>query len=282
MLADGALDWPSFGKLIDWHVESGSDAIVVMGSTGETATVSMDERRQLIEHAVAHANGRIPIIAGAGSNSTREAIELTRHAQAAGAAAALSVAPYYVKPTQDGLYAHYRAVAEAVDLPLILYNVPGRTAVDLADETVLRLAEIPNVAGLKDATGDIGRGVRLMRRLPADFVTYSGDDETAAALMLLGAQGNISVTANVVPADMSRLCAAARAGDVGRVRAISRRLAPLHAAMFVESNPIPVKWALARLGRLSAHHRLPLTGLSPSRHDEVAEALRWALEDDQA
>jgi 4-hydroxy-tetrahydrodipicolinate synthase len=279
MHEDGSLDWPSYRALIDWHIESGTHAVVVMGSTGESATVSMEEHRQLIQVAVSHARGRIPIIAGTGSNSTSEAIELTRFARDAGVTAALSVVPHYNKPTQEGLFAHYRAVAEAVDIPLILYNVPGRTVADLSNETVLRLAEIPNIAALKDATGDIGRGIMLMRSLPASFAVYSGDDPTAAALMLHGARGNISVTANVIPAIMSQLCSAARRGDVATVRALSRRIAPLHAAMFVESNPIPVKWALGRLGRLSANYRLPMTPLSASRQEEVANALRLALED---
>jgi 4-hydroxy-tetrahydrodipicolinate synthase len=274
MLADGAIDWAAYHRLIDWHIASGTDAIVVMGSTGESATVSMTEHRDLIVAAVDHAGGRIPIIAGTGANSTSEAIELTRDAREAGAMAALSVVPYYNKPTQDGLYRHFRAIAEAVDIPLILYNVPGRTVADLANETVLRLAEIPNVAGLKDATGDIGRGVMLMRALPRDFTVYSGDDPTAAALMLLGARGNISVTANVIPHIMSRLCAAARSGDVASVREISLRIAPLHHAMFVESNPIPVKWALERLGMIEAHYRSPLTPLSSIWHGLIDSALR--------
>lgn len=276
MDTEGGIDWPTFHSLIDWHVEVGSDALVVMGTTGESATVSMDEHCQLVQVAIDHARGRIPIFAGTGANSTSEAIELTQFAHKAGADAALSVAPYYNKPTQDGLHAHFRAIAEAVELPIILYNVPGRSVVDLANETVFRLAEIPNIAGLKDATGDIGRGVALMRELPASFALYSGDDPTAAALMLLGARGNISVTANVIPAFMRRLCHAALNGDVASVRLLSRQVAPLHEAMFVESNPIPVKWAMARLGRLTANYRLPLTPLNASKHAIVAEALRLA------
>ena len=224
-----------------------------------------------------HAQGRLPIIAGTGANSTSEAIELARFARKTGADAALSVVPYYNKPTQEGLFAHFKAIAEAVDIPLILYNVPGRTVADLGNETVLRLAQLPNIVGLKDATGDIGRGISLMRSLPKGFALYSGDDPTAAALMLLGAQGNISVTANVIPATMTRLCAAARTGDVKTVREISLRIAPLHAAMFVEANPIPVKWALAQMGKLSPFYRLPLTPLSTNRHAEVQSALRFAL-----
>ena len=281
MDADGAIDWAAYRRLIDWHVESGSDGIVVMGTSGESATLSFEEHREAIAVAIDHAGGRIPIIAGTGANSTAEAIRLTRDAYDAGAAAALFVVPYYNKPTQEGLYRHFRAVAEAVDIPLIVYNVPGRTVADLAHETILRLAEIPNILGLKDATGDIGRGVMLMRMLPDDFAVYSGDDPTAAALMLLGARGNISVTANVIPRVMSRLCLAARSGDVAAVREISRRIAPLHQAMFVESNPIPVKWALERLGLIRAHYRLPLTPLDPIWHERIDAALGEALAADE-
>jgi len=278
MHEDGSIDWPVYRSLIDWHIQSGTDAIVVMGSTGESATVSMEEHCEAIAVAISQADGRLPVIAGTGANSTGEAIELTEFAAKAGAAAALSVVPYYNKPTQQGLYVHYRAIAEAADIPLILYNVPGRTITDLADETVLRLAEIPNIVGLKDATGDIGRGISLLRSLPNGFALYSGDDPTAAALLLLGARGNISVTANIIPATMAQLCRAARAGDVFAVRDISRRIAPLHAAMFVESNPIPVKWALGRMGKITAAYRLPLTPLSPDRHEELDAALQAALE----
>lgn len=280
MFAGGAIDWSAYRRLIDWHVASGTDAIVVMGSTGESATVSMQEHRDLIARAVAYAQGRIPIIAGAGANSTDEAIELTKDAHAAGVTAVLSVVPYYNKPTQDGLYLHFRTIAEAVSVPLILYNVPGRTITDLANKTVLRLAQIPNIVGLKDATGDIGRGISLMRALPDDFALYSGDDPTAAALMLLGARGNISVTANVIPSVMRRLCQAAMSGELVEARRLSRLIAPLHDAMFVESNPIPVKWALQKLGLIEAHYRSPLTPLSPARHDQVATALREVLDAD--
>lgn len=278
MHEDGSIDWPNYRSLIDWHVRSGTDAIVAMGSTGESATISMDEHCEAIAIAIDQANGRLPVIAGTGANSTSEAIELTQFAAKAGAVAALSVVPYYNKPTQQGLYAHYRAIAETADIPLILYNVPGRTITDLADETVLRLARIPNIVGLKDATGDIGRGISLLRSLPDGFALYSGDDPTAAALMLLGARGNISVTANVIPATMAALCLAARTGDVAAVRNISMRIAPLHAAMFVESNPIPVKWVLSHMGKIAAAYRLPLTPLSEARHEEVTAALQSALE----
>ena len=282
MHEDGGIDWQSYRSLIDWHIQSGTDAIVAMGSTGESATVSMEEHCEAIAVAIDQSGGRLPVIAGTGANSTKEAIELTRFAAKVGATAALSVVPYYNKPTQQGLYAHYRAIAEAADIPLILYNVPGRTITDLSDDTVLRLAELPNIVGLKDATGDIGRGISLMRSLPNGFALYSGDDPTAAALMLLGARGNISVTANVIPSTMARLCQAARGGDVVTVREISRRIAPLHAAMFIESNPIPVKWVLGRMGKISPCYRLPLTPLSPGRHDEVTAALRLALDDEQS
>lgn len=274
---DGSLDWQSYRALIDWHIDAGTNGILVMGSTGESATVSMQEHADLIGTAVDHARGRLPIIAGTGANSTARAIELTRYAHTAGAVAALSVVPYYNKPNQEGMFAHYKAIAEAVDIPLILYNVPGRTVADLSNDTVLRLSQIPNIVGLKDATGDIGRGIMLMRSLPDAFAVYSGDDPTAAALMLHGARGNISVTANVIPAIMNRLCTAAREGDLAAVRAISRQIAPLHEAMFVEANPIPVKWALAQLGKISAFYRLPLTPLSIARHAQVADALRLAL-----
>ncbi|HTJ91307.1 MAG TPA: 4-hydroxy-tetrahydrodipicolinate synthase [Acidocella sp.] len=277
MYEDGSLDWNALRALIDWHIAEGSDAIVVLGSTGEAATMSMEEHGDLLQIAVEHARGRIPIIAGTGANSTSEAIELTQYAKNAGVLATLSVVPYYNKPTQEGMFRHYAAVAEAVNLPLILYNVPSRTVVGLDDETVMRLAEIPNVVGLKDATGDIGRGIMLMNRLPTDFVVYSGDDPTAAALMFHGAHGNISVSANVIPALMSRLCAAARSGDAPTVRALCQRIAPLHEAMFVESNPIPVKWALAQMDKISEAYRLPLVPLSPSKHAQVAAAMKCAF-----
>lgn len=281
MFGDGAIDWSSYRRLIDWHVQEGSDALVVVGTSGESATLSMAEHLQLIGVAVEHAADRIPIIAGTGANSTQEAIELTCFAAAVGAHAALSVVPYYNKPTQNGLYRHFSAIAQAADIPLILYNVPGRTITDLANDTVLELAAVPNIAGLKDATGDIGRAVMLMRSLPQGFALYSGDDPTAAALMLLGAQGNISVTANVVPALMAQLCAAARTGDVATVRALGTRLAPLHEAMFKEANPIPVKWAVERLLSIPAHYRLPLTPASNALRYEIANAIFGALALDQ-
>lgn len=273
MLEDGSIDWRAYRALIDWHWEEGSAGLVVLGSTGEAATMSMPEHKELIRVAVDHAAGRLPILAGTGSNSTDEALELTGFAGEAGATAALSVVPYYNKPTQDGMYRHFRTIAEQVDIPIVVYNVPGRTVADIANDTIVKLAEIPNVVGLKDATADIGRAILLMRRLPADFVVYSGDDPTATALMLHGARGNISVTANVVPALMALLCAAALENDVGMVRSLGARLAPLHEAMFLESNPAPVKWALSHLGRIGAHHRLPMVPLSSHHHARVAEAL---------
>lgn len=273
MHEDGSIDWQSFRDIIDWHIQSGSGGLVIMGSTGESATVSVDEHCELIAVGVNHVRGRLPVIAGTGANCTRDAIELTRFAQKAGANAALSVVPYYNKPTQHGLFAHFQAIAEAADIPLILYNVPGRTVTDLADETVLRLAQIPNIVGLKDATGDVARVAQLVRALPEGFALYSGDDATAAAAMLLGARGTISVTANAVPATMARLCAAACAADVATVRTIDSLLAPLHAAMSLEANPIPVKWALSRLGRTSPFCRLPLTPLSAPHHAVVDSAL---------
>lgn len=278
MLDDGAIDWVSFRALIDWHVESGSAALVIMGSTGEAATLSQEEHVHAIAAAVRHAQGRLPIIAGTGANATSEAIELTRCARDAGAAAALSVVPYYNKPTQAGLYAHFRAIADSTDLPIILYNVPGRTVAALSDEVVLQLAEHPNIVALKDATGDIARGISLLHRLPHDFALYSGDDPTAAQLMLYGAWGNISVTANVVPTIMNRLCFAAQSGDVDAVRTLTRRIASLNEAMFFESNPIPVKFALAHLGRIAENYRLPLTPLSERNRPRVIEALSIALE----
>ncbi|NOV20234.1 4-hydroxy-tetrahydrodipicolinate synthase [Ensifer adhaerens] len=276
MFEDGSIDWQSFRNLIDWHILAGSDAIVIMGSTGESATVSMREHRDVISEAVRHSNGRIPVIAGTGANATSEAIELTDFARAAGAVAALSVVPYYNKPTQNGIFNHFKTIAEAVELPLILYNVPGRTVTDMTNETVLRLAEVPNIRGLKDATGDIGRGIMLMRAVPTDFTIYSGDDPTAAALLLLGAHGTISVSANVIPVTMSCLCAAARSGDVETVKRITNRIAPLHQAMFVESNPIPVKWMLAKRGIIQTHCRSPLTPLDHVWHESLSEALLHA------
>ncbi|MCS6786063.1 MAG: 4-hydroxy-tetrahydrodipicolinate synthase [Thiobacillaceae bacterium] len=273
MHADGSLDFEALRGLIDWHVQEGTDALVIVGTTGESPTVTPEEHCTLIRRAVEYAAGRIPVVAGTGANSTAEAIELTRCAKAAGAVAGLSVAPYYNKPTQEGLYRHFRAIAEAVDLPLILYNVPGRTASDIANDTALRLAQVPGVIGIKDATGNIERGCDLIRRAPAHFAVYSGDDASALALMLLGGRGVISVTANVAPGPMRAMCAAALAGEVARAREINFRLLPLHQRLFVEANPIPVKWALAALGRIGPGIRLPLTPLSEAHQAVVRAAL---------
>lgn len=273
MQPDGALDYAAYRALIDWHVAEGTDGLVVVGTTGESPTVSMDEHAELIKVAVEHAAGRIPVIAGVGANSTDEAIHLARHAHAVGADAGLSVAPYYNKPSQEGLYRHFRAIQEAVDLPTVLYNVPGRTVSDISLETTLRLAQIPGIIGIKDATGDIGRGGLLLREAPAGFQVFSGDDPTAAALILLGARGNISVTANVAPRLMHELCVAARDGDVPRVRELNACLARLNKMLFVEANPIPVKWALAQMGRMALGYRLPLVELSSAHHDAVRAAL---------
>jgi len=270
------VDWSALEKLIEWHIAQGSDGIAAVGTTGESATLDIDEHIEVIRFCVATAAGRIPIIAGTGANSTSEAIELTKHASNVGAQAGLSVVPYYNRPTQEGLYQHFRKVAETVDLPLILYNVPGRCVADLSNETVLRLAEVPNIIGIKDATGDIPRAVMLLRDLPSDFRVISGDDPTAAALMLLGGHGNISVTANVAPRLMHELCVAAVAGDVARTRELNTRLAQLNKVLFVEANPIPVKWAVAEMGLTELGYRLPLVPLSAQYHDLVRTSLKEA------
>ncbi|ARO87621.1 4-hydroxy-tetrahydrodipicolinate synthase [Nitrosospira lacus] len=276
MHEDGGLDLERFRTLIDYHVGEGTDGIVVVGTTGESPTVDFDEHRLLISTAVERAAGRMPVIAGTGANSTREAIDLSVFAKDAGADASLSVVPYYNKPTQEGLYRHFRAVAEAVDIPQILYNVPGRTVADLANDTVLRLAEIPNIIGIKDATGDMGRGFDLLCRVPRDFLVYSGDDASALALLLLGSHGVISVTANVAPKLMHEMCIAALAGDLAAARAINARLLRLHQDLFIEANPIPVKWAVAQMGLIGPGLRLPLTPLSNHCHQAVREAMDQA------
>jgi 4-hydroxy-tetrahydrodipicolinate synthase len=273
MHEDGSLDMAAYRRLIDWHVAEGTAAIVAVGTTGESPTVDVDEHHDLIRVAVEQAAGRVPVIAGAGANSTREAIELTRYSASVGAAATLQVTPYYNRPTQEGLYWHFRAIAEAVDLPQILYNVPGRTGSDLANDTVLRLAQIPGIVGLKDATGDLPRGAELAARMPAGFGLYSGNDDSALALMAVGGHGVISVTANVAPGPMAKLCAAALAGDYAGARAINRQLIPLHMKLFVEANPIPVKWALQQMGRIGGGIRLPLTPLSQTQQAVVRKAL---------
>jgi 4-hydroxy-tetrahydrodipicolinate synthase len=280
MREGGALDLAALGRLIDFHAENGTAGIVVVGTTGESPTVDFDEHCQLIKAAIDAARGRLPVIAGTGANSTVEAIALTRYAKQAGAASGLSVVPYYNKPTQEGLYRHFRAIAEAVDLPLILYNVPGRTVADLATETTLRLAQVPGIVGVKDATADLARGSELLAALRAAgrsaFAVYSGDDITALALMLMGGSGVISVTANVAPKLMAQMCAAALAGDHATARTCNDRLLPLHRRLFVEANPIPVKWALAAMGLCENALRLPLVPLSSQHHESVRAALRAA------
>jgi 4-hydroxy-tetrahydrodipicolinate synthase len=276
MHEDGRLDMARFRELIDWHVAEGTDGIVVVGTTGESPTVDFDEHKELIRVAVDHAKGRIPVIAGTGGNSTAEAVELTESAKKAGATACLSVVPYYNKPTQEGLYRHFRKVAESVGLPMILYNVPGRTVADLANDTVMRLAQVPGIIGIKDATANIERGTDLIKRAPRNFALYSGDDATALALILLGGHGTISVTANVAPRLMHEMCAAALVGDVKKAREINLRLLGLHQKLFVEANPIPVKWALAQMGRIEPGLRLPMTPLAERCHDAVRAALAEA------
>lgn len=276
MHEDGSLDLDAFRKLMDWHISEGTDGIVVVGTTGESPTVDCDEHHLLIKTAVEHGNRRVPIIAGTGANSTREAIELSAYAKQVGADMSLSVVPYYNKPTQEGLYQHFRAIAEAVDIPQILYNVPGRTVADLSNETTLRLAQIPNVVGLKDATGNLERGSDLLRQIPAGFSVYSGDDATALAMMLLGGHGVISVTANVAPRLMHEMCAAALRQDIPRARELNNRLLGLHRQLFVEANPIPVKWALAQTKQIGNAIRLPLTPLSETYFDRVLAAMSQA------
>lgn len=274
MHPDGSLDLEAYRRLIDWHVSQGTNGIVVVGTTGESPTVDVDEHAELIRVAVDHAAGRLPVVAGIGGNSTAEAIILSQHALEVGADAGLSVVPYYNKPTQEGLYQHFKAVAEAVELPSLLYNVPGRTVADMANDTIVRLAQIPNIIGVKDATADIVRGAELVQRVPDDFVVLSGDDPTAAALILMGGRGNISVTANVAPRLMHDLCAAALAGDVARTRELNARLATLNRVLFLEANPIPVKWAVAQMGLTSLGYRLPLTPLSSQYEDAVRNSLK--------
>jgi 4-hydroxy-tetrahydrodipicolinate synthase len=274
MHADGSLDLPGLRKLIDWHITEGSDGIVIVGTTGESPTVSVEEHCELIKVAVQHVAGRIPVIAGTGGNSTSEAIELTRYAKEVGADASLLVVPYYNRPTQEGMYLHFRKIAESVELPAILYNVPGRTVADMSNETILRLAEIPGIVGVKDATGNIARGSDLIRLAPKSFSVYSGDDATAMALMFCGAKGNISVTANVAPRGMHELCMAAMKGNVADAIAINNMLLPLHIKLFVEPNPVPVKWAMTEMGLIPPGMRLPLSPLASEFHETVRAALR--------
>ncbi len=276
MHEDGSLDLDGLRKLVDFHVQEGTDGIVVVGTTGESPTVNVEEHHALIKLVVEHAAGRLPVIAGTGANSTAEAIEMTRFAKEAGADAALSVVPYYNKPTQEGLYRHFKAIAEAVDIPVILYNVPGRTVADLSNDTAIRLAQIPNIVGIKDATGNIDRGCELIARAPEGFAVYSGDDPSACSLLLMGGHGNISVVANVAPRLMHEMCSAALKGDLPKARDLHFRLMALHRQLFCEANPIPVKWACQQLGLIKEGIRLPLTPLSPECHERVRGALRQA------
>lgn len=276
MHEDGSLDLPRLRALVDFHVEQGTDGIVVVGTTGESPTVNYDEHCALIQTVVEQAAKRVPVIAGTGANSTAEAIELTRCAKESGADACLLVAPYYNKPGQEGMYRHFKAIAEAVDIPQILYNVPGRTVADLSNDTVLCLAQIPNIVGIKDATGNIERGTDLILRAPKDFAIYSGDDASGLALMLLGGHGVISVTANVAPKAMHDMCVAAFAGDLASARAINAKLLGLHQKLFVEANPIPVKWAVQQMGLMEGGIRLPLTPLAAANQETVRQAMAQA------
>ena len=274
MDAQGRLDWDSLSKLVDFHLENGTHAIVAVGTTGESATLDVNEHIEVIKAVVKQVNGRIPVIAGTGANSTSEAVHLTRNAKDAGADACLLVVPYYNKPTQEGLYQHFKHIAEAVDIPQILYNVPGRTACDMQAETVIRLSSVPNIIGIKEATGDLKRAKAILDGVSKDFIVLSGDDPTAVELILLGGKGNISVTANVAPREMADLCNAALEGKADEARAINEKLMPLHKDLFIEANPIPVKWALVEMGLMHKGIRLPLTWLSESCHDTVRQAMR--------
>jgi 4-hydroxy-tetrahydrodipicolinate synthase len=276
MLDNGDVDYPGLRRLIDWHIAEGTDCIGVVGTTGESPTVTVQEHCEVIRVAVEHAAGRVPIMAGAGGNSTHEAIELSRYAKKVGADCTLQVVPYYNKPSQEGLYQHFRAIAEAVDMPLFLYNVPGRTVADLQHDTVLKLAQIDNIVGIKEATGNIERAQWLIKQAPKDFSIYSGDDGTAVALMLLGGHGNVSVTANVAPRLMHELCRAAIDGQARRAAEIQLRLLPLHRQLFCEPSPAPTKWAMARLGLCGGALRLPIVPLSAASQAQVEQALRDA------
>ena len=274
---DGSVDYSTLRKLVDWHVAEGTDCIGVVGTTGESPTVNVEEHCEIIRVAVEHAAGRIPVMAGCGANSTAEAIALAEHARKVGAHSQLQVVPYYNKPGQEGQYRHFRAIAEATgDLPIMLYNVPGRTAADLQHDTVLRLAQVPGIVAIKEATGNLERAQWLIRETPEDFAVFSGDDATAIALMLLGGHGNVSVTANLAPRLMHQLCAAAMAGDLATARRIQQHLLPLHQALFCEANPIPVKWAMARLGLCGPTLRLPMTELETAGQARVEAALKQA------
>ncbi|MBD1552782.1 4-hydroxy-tetrahydrodipicolinate synthase [Pseudomonas typographi] len=274
MDAQGRLDWGSLEKLVDFHLNNGTDAIVAVGTTGESATLDVSEHIDVIRRVVQQVNKRIPVIAGTGANSTREAVELTENAKKAGADACLLVTPYYNRPTQEGLFLHFKHIAEAVAIPQILYNVPGRTACDMQADTVARLAKVPNIIGVKEATGDMERAQQILDRTDGDFILLSGDDPTAVELILLGGKGNISVTANVAPREVADLCAAAIKGDATTARAINDKLMPLHKNLFIEANPIPVKWALHEMGLMPEGIRLPLTWLSDACHEPLRQALR--------
>lgn len=276
MHPDGAVDWDALKKLVQWHVAEGTNAIVAMGTTGESPTLDVAEHLKVIEIVIATAAGRIPVIAGTGANSTSEAVALTEDARKLGADACLLVAPYYNKPTQEGLYQHHKLIAEKVAIPQYLYNVPGRTGVDMQNATVARLADIPNIVGIKDATGNLERGAELIRRVAGRMDVISGDDPTAHELILLGAKGNISVTANVAPRIMAAICKAALAGDAAEARRLNELVAPLHRDLFIESNPIPVKWALHEMGLIETGIRLPLTVLAEPCREPVRAALRHA------
>ena len=273
---DGSVDYAALRRLIDWHVAEGTSCIGVVGTTGESPTVTVEEHCEIIRVAVEHAARRVPVMAGAGANSTAEALELTRFAKKVGADCTLQVVPYYNKPTQEGIYRHFRAIAEGVDLPVVLYNVPGRTVADMQHDTVLRLTQVPGIVGIKEASGNIDRAAWLIKQAPKGFSIYSGDDQTAIGLMLLGGHGNVSVTANVAPRAMADLCAAAMAGDGRRAAAIHLKLLALHRMLFVEGNPIPVKWAMARMGLIGPALRLPLVPLSEVHHAALESALREA------
>ena len=274
MQTDGSVDYPNLRKLIDWHIQEGTDCICVVGTTGESPTVNVEEHCEIIRVSVEQAAKRVPIMAGCGANSTAEAIELTRFAKSVGADCQLQVVPYYNRPTQEGQYQHFKAIAEAVELPMVLYNVPGRTVADMQHDTVLRLAKVPGIVGIKEATGNIERAQWLIRDVPSSFSVYSGDDPTAVALMLCGGKGNVSVTANIAPRQMHELCKAALSGDVARAMAIQFKLMPVHKNLFVEANPIPLKWAMARMGLCGPVLRLPLTAMSKSFEPTVEAALR--------
>lgn len=274
MQEDGSVDYDALKALIDWHIAEGTDCIGVVGTTGESATVDVEEHCEIIRVAVEHAKGRVPILAGAGANSTAEAISLSKYAKEVGADCTLQVVPYYNKPSQEGIYRHFRAIAEAVDIPVMLYNVPGRTVADMQPETVLRLTEVPGIFGIKEATGSIERAAWLLKQVPSSFSVYSGDDSTAIALMLLGGKGNVSVTANVAPKLMHELCMAAIAGDIATAREIHFRLLPLHKQLFCESSPAPTKWALSQMGRCRNVLRLPIVELTAAGQATVDKALR--------